>query len=71
MPTTSARSVSLVNRPSLVALFTIIDHRQIQSTKDKTKVYKDTKKLLVAKTQTFELLNKQRDEAWWVDGMHV
>ena len=28
------------------------------STKDKTKVYKDTKKLLVAKPQTFELLTK-------------
>jgi len=40
-----------------VALFTIIDHRQIQS-KDKTKTYKDTKKLLVAKPQTFELLTK-------------
>jgi hypothetical protein len=46
------------DRPSLVALFTIIDHRQIQSTKDKTKVWKDTKKLLVAKPQTYELLNK-------------
>lgn len=46
------------DRPSLVALFTIIDHRQFTSTKDKTKVYKDTKKLLVAKPQTFELLNK-------------
>jgi len=45
------------DRPSLVALFTIIDHRQIQS-KDKTKTYKDTKKLLVAKPQTFELLTK-------------
>jgi len=46
------------DRPSLVALFTILDHRQIQSTKDKNKVYKDQKKLLVAKPQTFELLNK-------------
>jgi hypothetical protein len=46
------------DRPSLVALFTVIDHRQIQSTKDKSKVYKDTKKLLVAKPQTYELLNK-------------
>jgi hypothetical protein len=45
------------DRPALIALFTIIDHRQIQS-KDKTKVWKDQKKLLVAKTQTFELLNK-------------
>lgn len=46
------------DRPSLVALFTIIDHRQVQSTKDKNKTYKDTKKLLVAKPQTFELLLK-------------
>lgn len=46
------------DRPSLVNLFTIIDHRQIPSNKDKTKVWKDTKKLLVAKTQTFELLTK-------------
>ena len=45
------------DRPALVALFTIIDHRVIQS-KDKTKTYKDTKKLLVAKSQTFEILNK-------------
>lgn len=46
------------DKPALVALFTIIDHRVIQSTKDKTKTYKDTKKLLVAKQQTFELLTK-------------
>lgn len=46
------------DRPSLVALFTVIDHRQIPSSKDKTKIWKDTKKLLVAKTQTYELLNK-------------
>jgi hypothetical protein len=46
------------DRPSLVALFTVIDHRQIQSTKDKSKVWKDQKKLLVAKTQTYEMLNK-------------
>ena len=45
------------DKPSLVALFTIIDHRQIQS-KDKTKTYKDTKKLLVAKPQTYEVLTK-------------
>ena len=46
------------DKPALVALFTIIDHRTIQSTKDKTKVWKDTKKILVAKPQTFELLTK-------------
>lgn len=46
------------NRPSLVALFTVIDHRQVQSTKDKSKTWKDTKKLFVAKSQTFEFLTK-------------
>lgn len=46
------------DRPSLVALFTVIDHRQIPSTKDKNKIWKDQQKLLVAKPQTFELLNK-------------
>lgn len=46
------------DRPSFVALFTIIDHRQIPSTKDKTKIWKDTKKILVAKPQTYELLTK-------------
>jgi hypothetical protein len=45
------------DKPALVALFTVIDHRQIQS-RDKTKIWKDTKKILVAKTQTYELLNK-------------
>lgn len=44
------------DRPALVALFTIIDHRQIPS-RDKTKIWKDTKKLLVCKPQTFEILN--------------
>lgn len=46
------------DRPALVSLFTIIDHRQIPSSKDKTKIWKDTKKLLVAKPQTHELLTK-------------
>ena len=46
------------DRPSMVVLFTIIDHRSIPSTKDKTKVWKDTKKLLVAKKGTFDLLTK-------------
>lgn len=43
--------------PSLVALFTVIDHRTFFS-KDKTKQYKDRPKLFVAKSQTFEILNK-------------
>ena len=46
------------DRPSLVALFTIIDHRTFHGSKDKSKVYVDTKKLMVCKPQTFELLNK-------------
>lgn len=44
------------DRPSLVALFTIIDHREF-----KTKagdIIKDSPKLLVAKGITFEMLNK-------------
>lgn len=45
------------DRPALVALFTIIDHRTFQS-KDKTKTYSNTRKLLVVKSQTFEMLNK-------------
>ena len=42
--------------PSLVSLFTIIDHRQYKGQNDK--IYQYTRKLLVAKPQTFELLNK-------------
>lgn len=44
------------DRPSLVALFTIIDHRQFKG-KDGT-IYQDTPKLLAAKPLTFEILNK-------------
>lgn len=44
------------DRPSLVALFTIIDHREVKGKEDK--VYKDNKRLLVAKTVTMELLTK-------------
>lgn len=44
------------DRPSLVALFTVIDHREFKGKNDV--VYRDTPKLLVAKAQTFELLNK-------------
>jgi hypothetical protein len=45
------------DKPTLVAVFTVIDHRQFKS-KDGTKTYKNTKKLFVAKPHTFELLNK-------------
>lgn len=42
--------------PSLVALFTIIDHRSFTGKGDK--VYKDNKRLFVAKTGTMEILAK-------------
>jgi hypothetical protein len=44
------------DRPSLVALFTIIDHRAHKGKNDK--IYQYTRRLLVAKPATFELLNK-------------
>jgi hypothetical protein len=44
------------DRPAMVALFTVIDHREFKGKTDI--VYRDTPKLLVAKSQTFELLNK-------------
>ena len=44
------------DRPSLVAAFTVIDHREFKGKNDK--VYKDTAKILIAKSQSFELLNK-------------
>lgn len=43
------------NHASLVALFTVIDHREYKGQKG---TYKDTPKLYVAKSTTFELLNK-------------
>lgn len=45
------------DRSSLVAVFTIIDHRTVPS-KDGQKMYKDVKRLLVVKGNTFEQLNK-------------
>ena len=45
------------DRPALISLFTVIDHRTYQS-RDKTKTYVNTKKLLKAKPPTFEILNK-------------
>ena len=45
------------DKPALVALFTVIDHR-IQKSKDGTKTYVNQKRLFVAKGQTFEILNK-------------
>jgi hypothetical protein len=45
------------DRPALVSGFTIIDHRTHKSEKS-GKEYKDTRKILIAKSQTFEMLNK-------------
>jgi urease beta subunit len=44
------------NRAYLVALFTVIDHRSYESKKTPGVMYKDTPKLLKAKTQTAEYL---------------
>lgn len=41
--------------PSLVALFTVIDHSEY---KGKNTVYKDTRKLYAAKAKTYEMLNQ-------------
>lgn len=46
------------DRPALVAVFTVIDHRTFKSTKTQGKEYSNTPKLFVAKSGTFELLNK-------------
>jgi len=45
------------DRPALVALFTVIDHREYTSKNDASKKYKDTVKLYVATTGVFEQLN--------------
>lgn len=45
------------DRPALVAAFTVIDHRIFKSA-DGKKTYKDVPRLYVAKSRTFELLNK-------------
>lgn len=42
--------------PTLVAALTIIDHREVDSTKNKGTVYKDTPKLFVFKPATFKIL---------------
>lgn len=46
------------DRPSMVALFTVIDHRVFTSKSDTSKTHTNSPKLLVAKSITFELLNK-------------
>jgi len=45
------------DRPPLVALFTVIDHR-IYTSQKSNKTYQNTRKLLVAKPQSFEVLNQ-------------
>lgn len=45
------------DKPYLVAMFTILDHRTSKS-KDGTKAYKDQPRLFPAKPASFELLNK-------------
>lgn len=44
------------DKPYLAAVFTIIDHREIKSTKDASKSYKDMPRLLVAKPTAFDLI---------------
>ena len=44
--------------PSIVGVLTVIDHRTIQSKKDKNKTYKDTPRLFAAKRDTIKLLQK-------------
>lgn len=46
------------DRPYLAALFTVIDHRSFPSTKEAGKTYANTRKLLVVKPESFEMLNK-------------
>jgi hypothetical protein len=46
------------DHPTLVSIFTIIDHREFKGKKDPTKVYKDTPRLFVAKSGTMEMLTK-------------
>lgn len=56
------------DRPTLVALFTVIDHREFASTKTPGKVYKDTVKLYVAGPGTFEQLNKLAQKTGGLEG---
>jgi len=46
------------NRAYLVAVFTVIDHREFESTKTPGKVFKDSPKLLKAKPQSADYLAK-------------
>jgi hypothetical protein len=45
------------DKPALIALFTVIDHREVKS-KDGTKTYKDMPRLFAAKSGTMEILAK-------------
>jgi hypothetical protein len=43
--------------PALVSVFTVIDHRTVESSKTPGKVYKDMPRLFIAKAGTMEILN--------------
>lgn len=47
------------NKPTLQSVFTIIDHRESVSKKDKTKVYKDQRRLLMVNPTVYETLYHQ------------
>jgi len=49
------------DRPSLVGLFTVIDHR-VRVSKDGTKEFKDTKKIFVSKRRTLKVLQKMAEK---------
>jgi hypothetical protein len=59
------------DRPSLVALFTIIDHRTSYGKNDKTKVYQNQRRLYVAKSTTFEILNKLAAKRGGLAGLRI
>ena len=56
------------DNPSMVAVFTIIDHRSIKSG-DGTKVYKDQKRLFVAKYDTFKILQNMAGKRGGLSGI--
>lgn len=55
------------DRPYLVSLFTVIDHREIQS-KDKTKTYKDMPRLLALKPKGFEIVAHKAKKQGGLEG---
>lgn len=55
------------DRPYLVSLFTIIDHREFQN-KDKTKTYKDMPRLLALKPKAFEIIAHKAKKQGGLEG---